>query len=70
MNKYKVAETIVAKIVADLKTRMDQGDKWDVADEDTNREIVDKWEDIIISEIEKAENVTAPAASVTAMANS
>jgi hypothetical protein len=53
MNKYKVAESIVAKIVIDLKARMSSGDKWDVADEETNQEIVDKWEDIIISELEK-----------------
>lgn len=53
VNKYKIAESIVAKIIADLKTRMNSGDKWDVADEDTNQEIVDRWEDIIISELEK-----------------
>jgi len=53
MNKYKVAETIVVKIIGDLKTRIDSGDKWDVADEEVNREIADKWEDIVISELEK-----------------
>ena len=62
MNKYKVAETIVTKIISDLKTRMDSGDKWDVADEDTNREIIDRWEDIIISELEKQESGAAPVA--------
>ena len=55
MNKYKVAETIVSQLVLDLKTRIDSGDKWDVADEDTKREMIDKWEDIIISELEKNE---------------
>ncbi len=55
MNKYKVAETIVTQIILDLKTRIDSGVKWDVADDETKQEIVDKWEDIIISELEKGE---------------
>ncbi len=53
MNKYKVAETIVNKIIVDLKTRIESGVKWDVADDETNQEIADKWEDIVISELEK-----------------
>lgn len=53
MNKYKVAETIVVKIITDLKTRIESGDKWDVADEEVSKDIVDKWEDIVISELEK-----------------
>jgi len=53
MNKYKVAETIVNKIIGDLKTRIESGVKWDVADTETNQEIADKWEDIVISELEK-----------------
>ena len=53
MNKYKVAETIVSNIIIDLKRRMESGDKWDVGDDDITREIVDKWEDIVISELEK-----------------
>ena len=36
MNKYKVAETIVTKIIADLRRRMESGVKWDVADEKTH----------------------------------
>jgi len=55
MNKYKVAETIVTQLVTDLKSRIDSGDKWDVADEDTKQEMIDKWEDIIISALEKSE---------------
>jgi hypothetical protein len=51
MNKYKVAESIVGKIIEDLKRRMESGVKWDVADEETNQEIIDKWEDIVISEL-------------------
>ncbi len=53
MNKYKVAETIVTKIIADLKTRMNSGDKWDVGDEEITRDIADKWEDIVISELDR-----------------
>lgn len=53
MNKYKVAETIVTNIIADLKRRMESGDKWDVGDSDITQEIADKWEDIVISELEK-----------------
>lgn len=53
MNKYKVAETIVAQILADLRTRIESGANWDVADTETNQEIQDKWEDIIIAELEK-----------------
>ena len=30
MNKYKVAETIATQILADLKTRVESGTKWDV----------------------------------------
>ncbi len=55
MNKYKVAETIVTQIIGDLSTRMDSGDKWDLADENTKQEIVDRWEDIIITELEKTQ---------------
>lgn len=55
MNKYKVAESIVTQILADLKKRMDSGDKWDVADEKTNAEVTDHWEDLVIAELEKAE---------------
>ena len=53
MNKYKVAESIVTQIITDLKTRMESGVKWDVADEAIQQEIVDKWEDIVIAELEK-----------------
>lgn len=53
VNKYKIAESIVTKLITDLKTRMNSGDKWDVDDADTNQEIVDRWEDIVISELEK-----------------
>ena len=55
MNKYKVAETIVVKIIADLRKRMESGVKWDVADEKTHEEIVDCWEDFVISELEKSD---------------
>ncbi len=53
MNKYKVAETIVSQILADLRQRIESGANWDVADNETNQEIQDKWEDIIIAELEK-----------------
>jgi hypothetical protein len=53
MNKYKIAESIVAQILVDLRQRIESGDKWDVADTETNQEIQDKWEDIVIAEIEK-----------------
>lgn len=53
MNKYRVAETIVNKILEDLKQRMSNGDKWDVADEEVSKEVADKWEDIVISELQK-----------------
>ena len=53
MNKYKVAETIVSNILADLKKRMDSEDKWDVGDDNVAQEITDKWEDIVINELEK-----------------
>lgn len=55
MNKYKVAETIVSQLIVDLKTRIDSGTKWDVADEETKQDIIDKWEDIIITELEKSD---------------
>ena len=55
MNKYKVAETIVTNIIADLKKRMESGTKWDVGDDEITRDIADKWEDIVISELEKQE---------------
>lgn len=53
LNKYKVAETIVSLILTDLKSRIETGANWDVADEETNQEMQDKWEDIIIAELEK-----------------
>ncbi len=53
MNKYRVAETIVTKILEDLKQRMSTSDKWDVADEEISKEVADKWEDIIISELQR-----------------
>lgn len=55
MNKYKVAESIVVQIITDLKTRIDSGDKWDVGDEEIKNDIIDKWEDIVISALEKEE---------------
>lgn len=55
MNKYKVAETITNQLLSDLQARMASGTKLDVADESTKEEIADKWEDIIISELEKSE---------------
>jgi hypothetical protein len=54
MNKYKVAESIVAKILEDLKRRMEAGVKWDVADNEINQEVADVWEDIVISELDRA----------------
>lgn len=53
INKYKIAESIVSQILTDLKTRIESGANWDVADNETNQEIQDKWEDIVIAEIEK-----------------
>lgn len=53
MNKYKVAESIVGQIIDDLKVRMSSGTQWDVADEKVQEEVVDKWEDIIIAELDK-----------------
>ncbi len=53
MNKYKVAESIVTQLLQDLQTRMGSGTQWDVADEGVQAEITDKWEDIIIAELEK-----------------
>lgn len=61
MNKYKVAESIVGKLIVDLKKRIESGAKWDVADEKTHEEITDKWEDLVIEELERAEQ--RPAAS-------
>ena len=60
MNKYKVAESIVTKIIADLRRRMESGVKWDVADEKTHEEIADHWEDLIISELERSEKPAHP----------
>lgn len=59
MNKYKVAESIVNQIIADLRRRMESGDKWDVADEKTHEEIADHWEDLVIAELEKTEKPVA-----------
>lgn len=59
MNKYKVAESIVNKLIVDLKKRMDSGVKWDVADEKTHEEITDQWEDLVIEELERAEQKAA-----------
>ena len=53
MNKYKVAESIVTQLLQDLQVRMGSGTAWDVADENVQAEITDKWEDIIIAELEK-----------------
>ena len=53
MNKYKVAESIVSNIIADLRRRMESGTKWDVGDDDVTREVADKWEDIVIDELNK-----------------
>ena len=61
MNKYKVAETIVTRIVEDLKKRIESGVKWDVVDEETHSEMVDQWEDIVISELEKTGPTGSPA---------
>ncbi len=55
MNKYKIAESIVTQLLQDLQTRMNSGTKWDVSDENIQAEVTDKWEDIIIAEIEKSE---------------
>lgn len=59
MNKYKVAETIVTNILSDLKNRIDSGTKWDVDDEEVKQDITDKWEDIVISELERQEHRAA-----------
>ena len=55
MNKYKVAESVVSEILKDLKKRMESGDKWDIGDENISQEITDKWEDIVIEVLEKAQ---------------
>jgi hypothetical protein len=53
MNRYKVAESIVGQIVSDLKERIGSGEKWDVSDEETYQEVTDKWEDLVLAELEK-----------------
>ncbi len=53
MNKYKVAEAIVANILEDLKKRMKTG-TLDVENAEKETEIVDQWEDIVLSELGSA----------------
>lgn len=55
MNKYKVAETIVSQIVSDLRDRLTTDGRCDLADEGKNQEIVDRWEDIVISVLEQTQ---------------
>ncbi len=55
MNKYKVAESIVTQILSDLRKRIESNANWDLADEKTSEEITDQWEDLVIAELEKAE---------------
>lgn len=55
MNKYKVAETIVSQIVSDLRDRLTSDGRCDLADEGKNQEIVDRWEDIVISVLEQTQ---------------
>ena len=53
MNKYKVAETIVSQLILDLTDRLNSG--VNLKEESTKEDLIDKWEDIIISELEKSE---------------
>jgi hypothetical protein len=55
MNKYKVAETIVSQIVSDLRDRLGSDGRCDLEDEGKNQEIVDRWEDIVISVLEQTQ---------------
>jgi hypothetical protein len=59
MNKYKVAETIVSQIVSDLRDRLTPDGRCDFADEGKNQEIVDRWEDIVISVLEQTQQQQA-----------
>lgn len=52
MNKYKVAESIVTKIIADLKQRLGTGQNLKLEDDAVEQEVVDKWEDIVILELD------------------
>jgi len=55
MNKYKVAETIVSQIVSDLRDRVASDGRIEIADEGKSQEIVDRWEDIVISVLEQTQ---------------
>ena len=50
MNKYKVAETIVHNILEDVKKRLKMG-TLDIEDTEKQTELVDQWEDIVLSEL-------------------
>ena len=50
MNKYKVAETIVHNILEDVKKRIKTG-TLDVENTEKQSEMVDQWEDIVLTEL-------------------
>ncbi len=50
MNKYKVAETIVHNILEDVKKRIKTG-TLDVENTEKQTEMVDQWEDIVLTEL-------------------
>jgi len=52
MNRYKVAETIVSKIIEDLRTRLAGGVGLKLDNEETQQEITERWEDIVLLELE------------------
>lgn len=60
MNKYKVAETIVGQIVSDLKDRLGSEGRCNLSDEHTSQELVDRWEDIVISVLEQQQQQQSP----------
>ena len=52
MNRYKVAESIVSKILEDLRTRLASGSTLKLDNEEAQQEITERWEDIVLLELE------------------
>lgn len=52
MNRYKVAESIVSKIIEDLRARLANGAVLKLDSEEAQQEVTERWEDIVLLELE------------------
>jgi hypothetical protein len=49
----KMIDKMVEMIIADLSSRKGLGDEWDIIDPEIQQEILKKWKNIILGQIQK-----------------